>query len=221
MPRVVMFSPSWPAATANPRVTRSSSNSACRRWTCRRFGCVGSVATRERCCTVTPKCTSSRTPCPATSSTPATSSLENLWTELRWTATTIPVIALSYGMLVRWRSTLDRTPGLRREAVSLCRRSGRSASRSARRRDTSRASRSRCSPECRRFEQGPPLLGCQRFHALAHARPILIGQRRTREVEEQTTGVGHLSELSPPFASASSSRGSAVSCPGASRPAPV
>ena len=54
MPRVVMFSPISPEATANPRAASSSSSSRWMRCTCRRLGRVGSRATRERCCTVAP-----------------------------------------------------------------------------------------------------------------------------------------------------------------------
>src|SRR5215217_1701506 len=54
IPRVVMFSPSCPGSTWNPCSPTSANSSAWMRWTCRRFGCVGSAATRDRCWTVTP-----------------------------------------------------------------------------------------------------------------------------------------------------------------------
>jgi hypothetical protein len=54
-------------AARNPAAARSSCSSLWMRCTWRRFGWLGSRATRDRCCTVTPRCASPSTPRPASS----------------------------------------------------------------------------------------------------------------------------------------------------------
>src|SRR4051812_48468798 len=63
------------------------------RCTCRRLGCVGSRATRERCCTVSPACASPSTPRPASRRTAPWFSLLKACIALRLTAVTVPPIA--------------------------------------------------------------------------------------------------------------------------------
>ena len=104
MPRVVTFSPMAPAATAKPRPRSSSCSSAAMRWTWRRFGWVGSRATRDRCCTVVPACASPSTPRPSTSRIVAQVPLASVCAELRCTVD-------DAGSLARPASLLRNVPG--------------------------------------------------------------------------------------------------------------
>src|SRR5688572_17621728 len=89
MPRVVTFSPISPGASVKPASFSSSNNSEWMRWTCRRFGRLGSRATRERCFTVSPACASPSTPRPASKRIESAGFLLKLWVGLRWTARTV------------------------------------------------------------------------------------------------------------------------------------
>ena len=84
----MMFSPRSPGRTSWPAAARTSNSSAAIRCTWRRFGCVGSTATRERCCTSGPAWTSPVTPTPAISSRAPTDCFENPCPGLRWRAMT-------------------------------------------------------------------------------------------------------------------------------------
>jgi len=88
IPRVVTFSPSCPGSTSNPCSRTSVNSSAWMKWTCRRFGWVGSAATRERCWTVTPECASPCTPSPGNSTISSTRTLLKRCSSSRHTATT-------------------------------------------------------------------------------------------------------------------------------------
>src|SRR4051794_17050415 len=87
-PRVVTFSPMSPGETSKPAAFSSSCSSAWIRCTWRRFGCVGSRATRERCFTVAPACASPSTPSPSSSRTTARVRLLNSCDGVAATATT-------------------------------------------------------------------------------------------------------------------------------------
>src|SRR5690242_1418055 len=72
------------------------------RCTCRRFGCVGSCATRDRCLTVTPECTSPSTPSPASRLMLSRFGLVNEYAPLLLTAVTT---AFMLGPLLPSRQT--------------------------------------------------------------------------------------------------------------------
>jgi hypothetical protein len=90
-PSVVMFSPICPGETSNPFARNSACSSAWMRCTCRRFGCVGSRATRLRCLTVAPACASPSTPSPATRRMCSRPRFVNACVALQLTAITTPV----------------------------------------------------------------------------------------------------------------------------------
>src|SRR5690606_25674448 len=87
-PRVVTFSPMSPGPTLNPAARSSSNSSEWIRWTWRRFGLVGSLATRERCLTEVPMWASPSTPSPSRSRMDGRCSLLKLWLSSELTATT-------------------------------------------------------------------------------------------------------------------------------------
>lgn len=93
-PREVTFSPIRPGVIAKPAAINSSSNSPWIRCTWRRLGCVGSRATRDRCCTVRPRWASPSTPSPASRWMTGWLGLLMLWSGPLLTATTMPLIVL-------------------------------------------------------------------------------------------------------------------------------